>query len=91
MRLGALFYTATALFLISTAMVLLALDRGITLLTWLSLPGFAAAGVMFFMMLLRPRRRVNWDRIQTEQRLWESGPLGRTWLRIRQRISGSGS
>lgn len=33
-------------------------------------------------------RRVDWDRIMTEQRLWESGPLGRAWLRARQRILG---
>lgn len=31
-------------------------------------------------------RRVDWDRIATEQRLWESGPLGRAWLKVRQRI-----
>jgi hypothetical protein len=26
-------------------------------------------------------------RIDAEQKLWESGPLGRTWLRIRKRLS----
>lgn len=32
----------------------------------------------------RMRRRVDWDRIDAEQKLWESGPLGRRWLRIRK-------
>jgi hypothetical protein len=32
-------------------------------------------------------RRVDWNRIEAEQRLWESGPLGRKWLRVRQRLS----
>jgi hypothetical protein len=31
---------------------------------------------------------VDWRRIQAEQRLWESGPLGREWLRVRQRLAG---
>jgi hypothetical protein len=28
--------------------------------------------------------RVDWDRVDAEQRLWDSGPLGRRWLRIRK-------
>ena len=32
----------------------------------------------------RMHRRVDWDRIDAEQELWESGPLGRRWLRIRK-------
>lgn len=30
--------------------------------------------------------RVNWRRIDAEQALWESGPIGKSWLRIRQRL-----
>lgn len=32
----------------------------------------------------RMHRSVDWDRIDAEQRLWESGPLARRWLRIRK-------
>ena len=32
----------------------------------------------------RLHTRVDFDRVAAEQRLWESGPLGRTWLRIRK-------
>jgi len=32
--------------------------------------------------------RVDWKRIDAEQRLWESGPIGRAWLRIRQILMG---
>lgn len=32
------------------------------------------------------RKGVDWERIRCEQRLWESGPLGRAWLRERQRL-----
>ncbi len=29
-------------------------------------------------------RNVDWDRIEAEQTLWESGPLGRAWLKLRR-------
>jgi len=37
---------------------------------------------------LRMRTRVDWQRVDAEQRLWESGPLGRRWLKLRQLLSG---
>jgi hypothetical protein len=33
----------------------------------------------------RLHTRVDFDRIENEQRLWRSGPLGRLWLRRRGR------
>ena len=33
------------------------------------------------------RGMVKWDRILAEQRLWESGPLGRRWLAHRRKVS----
>lgn len=33
------------------------------------------------------RRVVKWNRIVAEQRLWESGPLGRHWLARRRKVS----
>jgi hypothetical protein len=41
-----------------------------------------------FGMRVRYGLLIDWDRIMTEQRLWESGSLGRAWLRIRQRGAG---
>ena len=29
-----------------------------------------------------------WQRVDAEQRLWESGPLGRRWLRLRKLWAG---
>jgi hypothetical protein len=55
------------------------LARGAALGMLVSAALFAAAG-------LRAARRVDWHRVRVEQRLWESGPLGRQWLRIRQRL-----
>jgi hypothetical protein len=46
------------------------------------------AAVCLTVAAVRLQRRVDWDRIMAEQRLWESGALGRAWLRIRQRGAG---
>lgn len=80
-------YSATVLLLASSAAVLYALDRSVRWPAVLAVGGMAAAGVLFLLAALLPSRRVDWNRIRAEQRLWESGPLGRAWLRIRQRLS----
>lgn len=49
----------------------------------LLLAGGALAGWLALRVI---RRRTDWARIETEQRLWMSGALGRVWLRARQRL-----
>jgi hypothetical protein len=44
------------------------------------------SGACFAIAAWRSHRRVDWRRVELEQRLWQSGPLGRAWLRIRQRL-----
>jgi hypothetical protein len=51
-------------------------------------PGLALLGLSVATLGLaawRLHTRIDFDRIMDEQRLWESGPLGRLWLRIRRR------
>lgn len=50
---------------------------------WLAL---IAAALCFAVAAALRLRRVDWRRVETEQRRWESGPLGRAWLKIRQRL-----
>jgi C4-dicarboxylate-specific signal transduction histidine kinase len=72
--------------MLGAALSLLAIDRGSQLLAALAIVAMTAAMVLFVLSIWRPRRKVDWDRIETEQRLWESGPLGRSWLRVRRRL-----
>jgi hypothetical protein len=54
---------------------------------WLVWPGAAAllaAIAAFLAAAWRARRRVDWTRVETEQRLWEGGPVGRLWLKHRK-------
>ena len=82
-----LLYLGTLALLASSAAVLIALDRGSRVIAIGATVGMAIAAVLFVLSLFPPRNKVDWKRIQAEQRLWESGPLGRAWLRIRQRLS----
>jgi hypothetical protein len=90
MRLGGWFYIGTALFLVAAACLLLALDRQRPALLWAAVLVFLAAGTAFAAAVWLRGQRPDWRRIHAEQRLWESGPLGRAWLRIRQRLSDRG-
>lgn len=86
-RFWLLLVLATLVFVLSAASVLYGLAHGSVLPMWFAAGGMAVSAVLFLLAIFLPRRRVDWDRIHAEQRLWESGPLGRTWLRIRQRLS----
>lgn len=79
-------YVALAVFLGSSAAILLSLERGSQLLALIGAVGNAVAGVLFVLSIWLPRRKVDWRRIEAEQRLWESGPLGRSWLELRRRL-----
>lgn len=77
---------ALAVFLVSAGAVLLAVHIASRALAIAAAVGMLAALILFLLSLWAPRRRVDWERIETEQRLWESGPLGRSWLRTRRRL-----
>jgi protein-S-isoprenylcysteine O-methyltransferase Ste14 len=79
-------YLALVVFLASSMAILLSLEWKSPSLALGGAFGNVLAGVLFLLSVWLPRRKVDWDRIQAEQRLWESGPLGRKWLRVRRRI-----
>jgi hypothetical protein len=82
-----LLYLALVVLLLSSLAVLRALEGPSLTLAIVGAFGMAVAASLFIAsMFVRPRR-VDWNRIETEQRLWESGPLGRSWLRVRRRLS----
>ena len=82
-----LLLAALLVFLLSAGATLLALEMGSRALMVGAALGMLASMALFLLSIWRPRRRVDWERIEAEQRLWESGPLGRSWLRVRQRLS----
>jgi hypothetical protein len=81
-----LLYVAMVIFLASAAAILMSLENGSRALALAGGLGNVIAGVLFVLSIWLPRKRVDWERIEAEQRLWESGPLGRKWLRVRRRI-----
>jgi hypothetical protein len=81
-----LLYTAITLFLVSTVGTVRALEIGSRALAIAAAVGMFLSAVAFVASIWLPRRRVDWERIEAEQRLWESGPLGRRWLRVRKRL-----
>jgi hypothetical protein len=81
-----LLYIALAVFLASSMATLLSLENHSRRWAVAGAIGNLIAGVLFILCILLPRRKIDWSRIEAEQRLWESGPLGRKWLRMRRRI-----
>jgi hypothetical protein len=80
-------YLALVVFLLSALAVLSSLEVQSSALAVAGALGMGVAGLLFLASIFVRPRRVDWRRIQAEQRLWESGPLGRSWLRIRRRLS----
>jgi hypothetical protein len=74
-------------FLGSALLVLIAVEREMPWLALLAAGGMVVSAGLYLASAFLGSRRVDWDRIEAEQRLWESGPLGRKWLRVRQRLS----
>jgi protein-S-isoprenylcysteine O-methyltransferase Ste14 len=77
---------ALGIFLVASLATWYSLERGSLAFAIVGGVGNIAAAVLFALCIWLPRRKPDWDRIQAEQRLWESGPLGRRWLRMRSRI-----
>jgi hypothetical protein len=86
-RFWQLFAVAVLVFLASALAILASLEYGRPILAWIGGAGMIVSAVLYLAAAFLPNRRVDWDRIRSEQRLWESGPLGRTWLRMRKRLS----
>lgn len=86
-RFWLLLSIAVLVFLASAFSVLYSLETGVVTYAYLGAFGMGVAGILFLLTAFWRDRRPDWRRIHAEQRLWESGPLGRTWLRIRQRLS----
>lgn len=79
-------YLALTVFLGSALAILASLENGSRNLALLGGFGNLVACILFVLSIWMPRRKVDWKRIEAEQRLWESGPLGRRWLRMRKRL-----
>ena len=60
--------------------------EGETSAQWLMLTAIGLSVGALGLGAWRLHRRVDFDRIAIEQKLWESGPLGRLWLRIRKAL-----
>lgn len=79
-------YLAFLVFLGSSVAILVSLENGSRPFAWMGGFGNMIACILFVLSVWSPRRKVDWERIEAEQRLWESGPLGRRWLRVRKRL-----
>lgn len=77
---------AVAAFLFGAGLTLVALERNSQPIAIVAIIAMAVSMALFILSIWRPRRKVDWRRIEAEQRLWESGPLGRSWLRVRRRL-----
>jgi len=80
-------YLALIVFLLSSMAVLSSLESQSRALAVAGAVGMGIAGALFIASMFFRPKRVDWKRVRAEQRLWESGPLGRSWLRIRRRLS----
>jgi hypothetical protein len=77
---------AMLLFVASGMMMLHALEHGRSWLILVAAVTMLASAVCYVAAAWLPERRVDWSRVENEQRIWESGPVGRIWLRSRQRL-----
>jgi hypothetical protein len=82
-----LVWAALLAFLGGAVAFMLALERGSRLLLVIAIALVFVAMVLFLLAMWWPASHVDWDRLEAEQRLWESGPLGQAWLRVRRRLS----
>lgn len=77
-----------ALFLAGAALIMASVSGGPRWLMWAGLAGIVAAVLVLGLTAWRLTTRPDWDRITAEQRLWESGALGRAWLKLRKTLLG---
>ena len=71
-------------FLAGTGAILLALAGGPDSMFAIGVSALFVALLCLALAAWSIWRDVQWDRIEAEQALWESGPLGRAWLKLRK-------
>lgn len=81
-----LLLAALVAFFVGGALSLIALEQASRVIAAIAILTMLLSMVLFLLSIWGPRRKVDWDRIEVEQRLWESGPIGRSWLRVRRRL-----
>ncbi len=62
------------------------IDGNRTGFLWFPVACWVGATICLIWRKRSRREAVDWDRITAEQKLWESGPLGKAWLRARRRL-----
>jgi hypothetical protein len=81
-----LFVVGAVLFAGGGLLVLKSMGPGETALFRLGIVGLGGAVACLLVGAWLRLKRVDWDRVAAEQRLWRSGPLGRAWLKVRKRL-----
>lgn len=81
-----LLYSAVLIFAASGTAIMVAITGNSRILVLGGILGIVVAAVFAIVAIWLPRRKVDWRRIEAEQRLWESGPMGRKWLRVRRKM-----
>jgi hypothetical protein len=82
----ALLCTAITFFLLASLGTIRALEIESRPLAIAAAGGMVISAAFWVLSIWLPRRKVDWRKIEAEQRLWESGPLGRSWLKVRRRL-----
>ncbi len=83
-----LFTSGTVLFVAGAAIIMQSLGERAAAPLLVGLAGIVASVLCFALGAWAMHKRVDWRRVQAEQRLWESGILGRAWSRIRRTLLG---
>lgn len=81
-----LFYLAILVFVGGAVAIMMSIENPSNILILGGTLAIAISAILFVLSAWMGRRKIDWDRIEAEQRLWESGPLGRKWLRVRRRM-----
>jgi len=75
-------------FAVGATLLVKGIDSGSASAFATGLGSVIVAVALLVLAALRIWTRVDWQRVDAEQRLWESGPLGRRWLRLRKLWTG---
>jgi len=75
-------------FVIGATLLVRAIDSGSDSAFATGVGSIIVAVALLAVAAFRIWTRVDWQRVDAEQRLWESGPLGRRWLKLRKLWTG---
>jgi hypothetical protein len=82
------FASGALLFLTGAGVILFGPHTGNDDVIGLGLVAIIAGSLCLGIGAWRVYTRVDWKRVEAEQRLWESGSVGRVWLQIRKTLTG---